>query len=756
MWELLPGIIGIVCAASVLFVFPVRNSVRFRIRPAATWSLIGVNVAAFGAILWTRGFGAYFGVSNWYEGLVFANDFSRPWTLATSLFINGHPLLLFVFLWLFYLIAPVLEERLRWYGLLALYLGGGAAATALYGFLCQLLGAQIWSLGMAPGLYVLLGFYLVLFPYEEITFFYNVLFFAFTGTAGIATIYLALFSVLLHAAGGIIADWIGLGIFPHHIGPIPWAAESIPLLGLIVGFLAGTLRYGLGAFVGKSAAGGETSPADRMLQRALERLAADKGNAAKPAGRLTRREKVQFRRALGDDAPPEELEAFAEQCLAKHREEMLIAAYTKFRERFPERSFGPGLLAAVARRFEQAGQMDLAADAYRLLTRAHAKLPAANEARFRLARLLASDPTAVEEVIALLEKFLEGQPPREMAVEARTLLDQMIETTGRGSTYAGLSLFKPFRFGKTESDKGAGPLLTPAGAPSRPDGLPIGRSSEEVFPKEPPKDQVKPCGLAEKPPSLHEIVPDSQGRVLAEWGGPAAGADELAKVMAAASSFAVILLPGKTPITSDKLSALAEFWTVGLPEASNMLKNCRGVLLDDAPSGRAVVLTRKLRGIGLPVTMIPLLPDLVYPTCEEATEFDWTFSTCGNVTRLGRRVFGWEQIRLVNLAQVALPGAGQTFRTVLDMYVGSPHIYLRFWETTVNFGRSALDGQRGGCTTLLGLAKCLDARAKEALKTPAFRAAIAGNAPEAFESPAELDNYNRWFLYAGFGKYSRA
>ncbi|MCX8035772.1 MAG: rhomboid family intramembrane serine protease [Candidatus Sumerlaeia bacterium] len=728
---------------------------RVSIRPLATWALIAVNLAAFGAILWTRWFGAYFGVSNWYEALIFANDFSRPWTLVTSLFIHGHPLLLLISLWFFYLIAPVLEERLRWYGLLALYLVGGAATTALYGCLCPMLGAEIWSLGMAPAVYALLGFYLVMYPYEEITFFYNVLFFAFTGTVGVATIHLVLFALLLNIAASVIAGSVLPGILPHRIGPISWAAESIPLLGLVMGFLAGTLRYGLEAFVGKSAVGAAASPADRMLQRALERLAADDESKTKRAGRLTRREKVQFRQALGDDAPPEEIEAFAEQCVANRRDDLLEAAYTKFRERFPERSFGPGLQATVARRFEQTGRTDLAADAYRQLTRVYAKLPAANEARFRLAKLLADDPTAVEEVFALLEEFLEGQPPREMAIEARTLLDQMIESTGRGSTYAGLSSFKPFHFGKLDMGKSPTALATPAGTPSRPDGLPIGRSSEVIIPKEPPAGDVKPSGLTNGHPSVHEIVLDSQGSTLAEWVTRPAEPDELTKAMATASSFAVILLPGKTSITSDKLSVLAEFWTIGLPEAANRLKHCRGVLLDDVPAGRAVILTRKIRGIGLPATMVPLLPDIVYPICEEVTEFNWSPVSCGNITRFGRRFFGWEQVRLVNLAQVALPGAGQTFRTVLDMYVESPHIYLRFWETTVNFGRSLLDGQRGICTTLPALAKCLNERATKALKTPAFREAAAGDTPAAFESPAELDNYNRWFLYAGFGKYAK-
>jgi membrane associated rhomboid family serine protease len=750
MAGLLTGLFAILVTLGVFFVFPVGNSVTYRGRPWATWGIIGANVVLWAITSLADLFGGPYGWAGLADQLVFADDFSRPSRLLTSLFVHSNPVQMFVLLWMLNLVAPVLEKRLKPPAFLALYLGGGVAATALYGSLARALGVRIFASGMAPGLFALLGLYLVLHPFDEFRFYYNALFFAFRGTVNLATVYMVPFAILLHVVSGQILGGMVLGILPPTEEATAWLGQTAPLLALCLGFLVGTLQYGLGAFVGLAPTGETRPPADTMVERALARLASEEERPS--SRRITRRERAQGRLALADDAPPEEIEAFAEQCLANQRDPLLAVAYSRFRGRFPDRSFGPGLLAAVARRFEEADRHDLAVDAYRLLLRSHDEAPVAADGRFRLAKILARDPTATDEAIGVIEDLLGREPPREMAKEARLLLDRLIERSGRGDTYKGLSPYKPFRFG--QSGVAPQPLETPAGVPSRPEGRPIGRSAEEIVGADEPTPSPTPTA-PQAIVTAREIVPDSSEDTLHEWGFRPAEPHEVAAAMAATRTYAVILLPSKSLIVSEVLQILGDFWKVAPNEAIEQLRLCRGLLLDDAPSGRAVVLARKLRKLGLPVTVVPILPDITYARCEDVLELAWDDTTCSNVTATGRCSFAWDRIRMVNIGRVALPGAGQAFRLVLDLYVAESHCLLRVWENTVNLARSTLKGKVGAADSLQPLIEHLDQWAPRALKTPSFRAVAKKTAPPLdFHSPAELDHYNRWFLYAGFGKYS--
>jgi hypothetical protein len=784
MGNFLTVLFAIVISLGFLCFFPIRNAVKHRGRPWATWGLIAANVAAWLVPTLDNLFGGQLGLAAWFGQLAFREDFSRSWTLVTSQFVHAHnPFQLLISLWLLYLIAPVLEEHLKPFGLLALYVGGGASAAALFGALSLKTGAQIYLAGMSPGFNVLLGLYLVLYPFEEIIFFYNFLFFTFCGSVRVATFFLVLFAVLAHGLSGAIVGVTVLGFVPAAAQNIAWLDETVPLLGLGIGFLFGSVGYGLGAFVGKSPVGDTRSPADRMVERALTRMmTGQKTGSALPGRRLSRRERSQSRLALADEAPPEEIEAFAEQCLRNERDPLLETAYVRFRSRFPNRCFGPGLQSEMAGRFEQTNRLDLAADAYRLLLKSYGETPVGVEARLRFARLLARDPTAVEEAIKLIEDFLHRNPSREAADEARGLLDHLIEEGGRGRTYEGLGPYKPFHFSPLPGR--SRPRATPAGAPSQPAGLPIGWSAAEITgasepgrPAEPVEPLtpttgptlaeptipsisleavVSPASAPAQPPlPMREVVPDSNGCVFAERSFRPASSFEIAAAMTAAQSYAVILLPGPSLIMDKALALLSEFWMIRPDEAAEHLRRSQGLLLDDAPSGRSVVLARKMRGLGLPVTVVPLLPDLVYATSDDVFEFTWNDSICSNAASTGRRSFGWEQIRLVNLARVGLPGAGAAYRLVLDLFVAQPHCHLRYWESTVNFGRSSLGGQPGAANALQSLVEYLDRRTPRTLKTPSFRTVAKKVGPPLdFHSPAELDHGNRWFLYAGFGKYS--
>jgi hypothetical protein len=287
--------------------------------------------------------------------------------------------------------------------------------------------------------------------------------------------------------------------------------------------------------------------------------------------------------------------------------------------------------------------------------------------------------------------------------------------------------------------------------PSRPAGQPIGRSAREIV----GDGEAPPAPGGRGPMPAREVVRDEDSQVLRAWRPKPSEPSAVTAAMTEARSFAVILLPGKSLIANEVVALMAGFWSVEPQEARERLRLCRGVLADDVPSGRAVVLTRKLRQLGLPVTTLPLLPEVVYSRGEDVFEFTWTDATCGNVTAFGRRSFAWDQVRLVNAARVGLPGGGAALRLVLDVFVAEPHGWLRYWENTLHFAKSNLADRPGAVDSLRPMIAFLDAHTPRALKPPAFlTVAKKHTEPLDFHSPTELDRYNRWFLYAGLGVYS--
>jgi membrane associated rhomboid family serine protease len=752
MWDLLIALVSFMLGLAIFCVFPIRNSIACRGRPWATYGLIAANVVVWAVASVTGRFGGVMGIK-WLESVVFDGTLAKPWTLVTSLFVHLDPLQLFTSLWLLYVIAPVLEERLKPAGVLLVYIGGGAVVSALYGSLCLTLSTPVRMAGMMPGLSVLLGVYLVLHPFEEIEFFYNIFFFVFCGTFGLATLFLVLFAIVFYGLTGLLSASILSGYASlgggaaGSIWVLAMHTEIVLLLGLAVGFVGGVLRYGLGAFVGRGPAAEPQPVRERVLDRALRRVL--KHEERRALRKATRRERAQAGVALADDAPPGQIEEFAQQCLDNQRHELLRAAYLRFRSRFPDQTMKPGLQAAIAGRLEEIGPAELAVEAYRHLIEAHGETPVGVEARLALARLLARDESSAEEAIGLLEDYLQTRPSRDKADEARGLLQRLIEETGREDTYEGLSDYKSFRF--SHPPTAAPALQTPIGVPSRPAGQAIGRSAREII----GDGEGPPAPAARAPMPAREVVRDEDSQVLRAWRPKPSEPSAVAAAMTEARSFAVILLPGKSLIANEVVALLANFWSVDPSETRERLRLCRGVLAHDVPSGRAVVLTRKLRQLGLPVTTVPLLPDIVYARGEDVFEFTWTEATCGNVTAISRRSFAWEQIRLVNAARVGLPGGGAAMRFVLDVFAAQPHCWLRYWENTLHFAKSSLGDRAGGIDSLRPVIEFLDAHTPRALKPPAFLAvAKKHGAPLDFHSPTELDRYNRWFLYAGLGVYS--
>ena len=702
-------------ALGLFFLLPIRNTIRHEKRPWATWLLIAANLGVW-VLLSLKGRGDIrFDATGLAERLTFAGDFARPWTLVTAQFFNLSPAVLFVSVWLLYIIGPALEERLTGPGLLACHIGGGAAAMALYGLLARQLGGPVFAAGMAPGLLTLSGVYLILYPYEEIVLAYNLLFFAFFGIFLAPGWLLVIVALAFQTAAASLPGPVMLEIELPAAGLLALAKLTLPVVGWSLGLLAGAILFGFGAFAGRGLR--PKRPQAKVLPVEEEEELRD----------------PETRDILGREASPERIEAFAQQAIRTERGEQLEDAWREFRRRFPDKMIRPGVLATMAKRFAQNNRPGLAVEAYRALLEHHPETPVAHEGRFHLAQLLSRDPQSAVEAIDLLESFLSGQPAYDLANEARRLLAQLTNATG-GDTYAGLSENKPFRFRE------------PAPAAIEPPAEPAGEEAAAPVALEEP--------VAVLPPPAPEIVPESHSQTLSSWGRKDPEPVDVTTAMEATSAFAVILLPNRTPLGREAVATLATFWQISQDQAAERLRVCRGILLDDAPVGRAKVLSRKLRSLGLPVAIVPLLPDIAYGDIEDVLEFEWNDSQSGNITVIGRRIFDWSDLRMANIGRVGLPGAGAAYRTVLDLFVGRPHVQLRFWESMLSFNRSVLAGRAGAVDSLAPLVEYIDIWAQGALKTPSFAGmAKKTAAPLDFHSPTELDHYNHWFLYAAFGRY---
>jgi membrane associated rhomboid family serine protease len=759
-------------ALGIFCLIPIRNSVAHKRFPLATYLLIAANILITAAAIATRQIGDDYGIPNWPDDMVFDGDFSEPWTLIVTQFMNANLVTMAISLWMLYILGPVLEDRLTAAGLLIVYLAGGAATLSLYAGICSALGAAVAvAPGVAPSLFAILGFYVILYPFEEIVFYYNVFFFIFSGTAGVASLFLVVFIAAVHAVIVAFNRALVLFIAPTTVDSIAWLEDAMPLLGLAVGFVGALAIFGPKALAGGLPHG---AFAKRRRRKDAPALPAELGDGPS--------RDPELRVILGKNPTPEKIETYVQQCLTIHYDEALERGYAEHRHRYPDRSLQPGVQAAVAKRFEQTNRTPLAIEAYHLLLQHHPETPIANESRLRLARILADDPAARQEAIGLLDDFLANRPAYDLADEGRHLREALRaalapDADAAGSrhgspgpeiedTYTGLSPHAPFRF-----SPGAPPATTQR--PDREEGLATQKPDREGGPPlaskpafaldSEPSAPNAPSAISETtageeetpPPPLANVAPDPSGQTLTDWGQLSDNASQAAAAMNAARSCAVILLPGEKPVDRGIFALLAGFWAVTEEQALEIYRDCRGVLIDDTPTGRAIVLGRKMRALGVPAAIVPLVPDIEYPTVEDVTELFWTDKVCGNLTTLARHAFDWNQVRLVNAGRVGLPGGGPAFRNVLDLFIRDPHCHLRVWENTLNFSRSRLAGRTGTIDSLQPLLEYLDVWATHALKTPAFRAAAKKTGPPVdFHLPSELEHYNRWFLYAAFGKYT--
>ncbi len=136
--------------------------------PVATLALVTLNVVVYSVLLLAeRKYGGRFLQDVLSTGGLSSGGF-RPWQPVTYQFLHDpssiwHVVGNMLFLWIF---GSSVENRLRWWGFLAHYLGGGAAAGAV-----QLLSGGALIIGASGAVMAVTGSFIVFFPRARVNVF---------------------------------------------------------------------------------------------------------------------------------------------------------------------------------------------------------------------------------------------------------------------------------------------------------------------------------------------------------------------------------------------------------------------------------------------------------------------------------------------------------------------------------------------------------------------------------------------------------
>ncbi|HYD14911.1 MAG TPA: rhomboid family intramembrane serine protease [Hyphomicrobium sp.] len=209
---------------------PTHNTIPYTARPTATWSIIGVCVAAFLYQLSLSQTGAEAFISDY--ALVPARFTDAAWAPAhglsrfdpapilTSMFLHGGVLHIASNLWTLWIFGPALEDRLGSGRFLALYLLSGFAASVLH--IIFNWGSAVPALGASGAIAGVIAAYARRFPYAWVNILQPVgflpLFFfmpalLFAGLWFASQIFQAAGSIALTSGAGGIAWWAHIGGF---------------------------------------------------------------------------------------------------------------------------------------------------------------------------------------------------------------------------------------------------------------------------------------------------------------------------------------------------------------------------------------------------------------------------------------------------------------------------------------------------------------------------------------------------------------
>jgi membrane associated rhomboid family serine protease len=392
----------------LFFLFPYANDNRCRRFPVATVALILLNMLAFVGETWLGASGRDSAV----EALIYHPGQTGWYSLVTSTFLHAGPFHLAFNLWFFWLIGGQVEERMGSWLFTLFYLAGGVCASLGHWLYCRLTGQISGLLGASGSIYAVLGAYFILYPFEEIRFWYFI--FMRWGTIKIAAFFFVIYKVI----GDVVTAWWQVAAAKMTHIAVSNVGHWAHLGGLAFGLVIAAAVYGFGAFTGKQ----PPSRAEKARRRRLERLARRKWYSTDGplVGEMTEDE---LRAATSDVTPAEGIR----RGLFFHNGRMLEWAYQEMLFENPKACLDPETQWKTIEMLSVHGRDALAEVAAWNLVEAHPNSPEAIQVRLMLGTALARLPEMRKDAARLLRDFLASEPAMRDRTEAERLLRRLEE-----------------------------------------------------------------------------------------------------------------------------------------------------------------------------------------------------------------------------------------------------------------------------------------------------------------------------------------
>lgn len=763
---------------------PYASDQPFYRRPWVTYGILLIN---FVVLIYekTLSYGGY---------LDFLNQFAySPATgslpaLITSLFVHAGILHFLGNMWMFALVAPVIEDRFGSIKFLILYLGSGVAGTLFQTLFIPPDQAHTLIFGSSGCVFGIMGAYALLFPYSSIKVFYFLFLYyrVYSGTFKCPA--LLLFGL-----------YFLMNVFNLWIVPDKTVAYGAHSAGFIIGAAAVAILFGFKHFVGE-----ENSPAEGLKDYSARTIKeTKKSEDVIPELTLEKaREQLQRLVFIGD---ADEVEKFYSEALAL----------------FPDLVLEPGPQYDLASFLARHGKDALALHSFERLIESAPGIPIAEQALLSAAQLCMKIPGKEEQALDYLNRFIktnltpqqyqeaayliqqieaqmkekhqkqthedfistpEAESPEEKTLEQPEQTPESLTSLTGGSEPTvmekktedkkvkdildvSMTSLSGLDFIDLELDKEE--LAEEQSSPGKPASVEEQPGIEKTRTFAPITDEQTLSQSSDRPPITEREISEKKSfeekKVVPK---PKSAVTEKKKLPSEDEKIDwenkryFLIIPLKEKIKFRQLAeTIASYSKVSLAEAERALVNGKGIILHDVPYTDAKELRSALREKGQNIIAIVDEDSVRLPPVEEALK-GWFYAELLELQleESGEsRQFKWKDVLLLSCGNVDCdPGRG-AYKNLLDIIVSTDmqtRQRIRIWESTFDFKSSNLPLKKLAQENFLMLVKQIFKHASNAVMTQVVIEMMKQDqlSPRQFGSMETYENYLLWNYLYHFGK----
>lgn len=220
------------------------------------------------------------------------------------------------------------------------------------------------------------------------------------------------------------------------------------------------------------------------------------------------------------------------------------------------------------------------------------------------------------------------------------------------------------------------------------------------------------------------------------------------------ATYSVIFEPGQTIEPDIFVNIISEIINVEPKITRKRLMHGKGIILRNIECSNALVILKRFYENKQKVLAIREDDILLYKESKEVLHCNFFDSGFNCVTAHDTYKILSKEIFLISFGGIKISSESNSNRNVLDIFVQSPHIRLRFWETTFNFKQSGINYEPTHVNNIYNLIKKLSAVAPHAILCPNIKTILKHpeRQPRHFHSILEFENYGDWLLFSYFGK----